>query len=86
MKNKIIVTKEKNEIKFYLKNDNGEFWLFTKPFSYELYKWFKNGRSEREIAKFSKWECDPSLVNAIKRIPREVKYVTKYIIPDEIAA
>lgn len=87
MKNKVIVTKTANdtELKFYLKNANGEFWLFTQPFLPEVYNWFKNGRSEREIIKFDKWNNSKKLTNTVQRIPREIKYVTKYIIPYETA-
>lgn len=83
MKNRITITKFDDEIKFYLKNSNGEFWLFSQPYSKGVYEWFKNGRSEKEIIEFNKWEQNKRLNNTIDRIPREVKYVTKYIIPDE---
>lgn len=86
MKNKVVVKKANDEIKFYLKNDNGEFWLFTQPFSKGVYEWFKGGRSEREIMKFDKWKKNKRLVDTVQRIPREIKYVTKYVIPYEIAA
>lgn len=88
MKNKIFIKKlfiEKgNEhIEFYLKNEKGEFWLFTQPFSKGVYEWFKDGRSESEILSFDKWEKNKRLNNTIKRIPKEIKYVTNYIIPYE---
>lgn len=83
MKNRITITKFDDEIKFYLKNSNGEFWLFSQSYSKGVYEWFKNGRSEKEIIEFNKWEQNKRLNNTIDRIPREVKYVTKYIIPDE---
>lgn len=83
MKNRITITKFDDEIKFYLKNDNGVFWLFFQPYSKGVYEWFKNGRSEKEIIEFNKWEQNKRLNNTIDRIPREVKYVTKYIISDE---
>lgn len=83
MKNKITITKFDDEIKFYLKNSNGEFWLFSQPYSKGVYEWFKNGRSEKEIIEFNNWEQNKRLNKTIDRIPREVKYVTKYIIPDE---
>ena len=86
MKNKVIVKKVNEDVKFYLKNDNGEFWLFTQPFSKPVYEWFRNGRSEKEIITFDKWDKSRKLRNAVERIPREIKYVTKYIIPDEIAS
>ena len=80
MKNKVVVKK------FYLKNDNGEFWLFTQPFSKGVYEWFKDGRSENEILRFDKWKKNKRLGDTVQRIPREIKYVTKYVIPYEIAA
>ena len=93
MKNKIFIKKlfiEKGDehLEFYLKNENGEFWLFTQPFSKGVYEWFKDGRSESEILNFDKWEKNKRLNNTIQRIPREIKYVTKYIIPyeDEMVA
>lgn len=86
MKNRVIITKENEEIKFYLKNDKGTFWLFTQPYSKGVYEWFKDGRAEREILNFAKWERNKRLNNTINRIPREIKYVSKYIIDDERAA
>ena len=86
MKNKVIITKENEAIEFYLKNDKGTFWLFTQPYSKGVYEWFKDGRSEREILNFTKWERNKRLNNTINRIPREIKYVSKYIIEDERAA
>lgn len=84
MKNKVVIEKVNNEIKFYLKNDEGKFWLFTQPFSKGVYEWFKFGRSENEIMKFDKWKKNKRLVYTVQRIPREIKYVTKYVIPYEI--
>lgn len=86
MKNKVIVIKANEEIKFYLKNDKGTFWLFTQPYSKGVYDWFKDGRAEREILNFAKWDRNKRLNDTIKRIPREIKYVNKYIIDDERAA
>lgn len=86
MKNRVIIKKENNNINFYLKNDNGEFWLFEQECSKGVYEYFKNGRAEREILNFTKWERNKRLNNTINRIPREIKYVSKYIIGDERAA
>ena len=86
MKNKDVIEKVNDEMKFYLKNGEGKFWLFTQPFSKGVYEQFKDGRSEREIMKFDKWKRNKRLVDTVQRIPREIKYVTKYIIPYEIAA
>lgn len=83
MKNRITITKFDGEIKFYLKNSNGEFWLFSQPYSKGVYEWFKNCRSEKEIIEFNKWEQNKRLNNTIDRIPRKVKYATKYIISYE---
>ena len=86
MKNKVVVEKVNDEIKFYLKNENGKFWLFTQSYTKGVYDWFRDGRSENEILQFNKWEKNKKLGNTVTRIPREIKYVTKYIIEDEIAA
>lgn len=98
MKNRVIVKKtvkevsekgcvtEKEFIDFYLKNNFGETWLFQQPFSKGVYDWFKDGRAEREILNFAKWERNKRLNDTIQRIPREIKYVSKYIIDDERAA
>ena len=86
MKNKVVVKKANDEIKFYLKNDCGEFWLFTQHFSKGVYEWFKNGRSEKEILNFDKWKKNKRLGDTVQRIPREIKYVNKHIIPYEITA
>lgn len=86
MKNRVIITKSNEEIKFYLKSDKGTFWLFSQPYSKGVYDWFKDGRAEREILNFAKWERNKRLNNTIQRIPREIKYVNKYIIDDERVA
>ena len=86
MKNKVVIEKVNDEMKFYLKNDEGKFWLFTQPFSKGVYEWFKDGRAEREILNFDKWKKNKRLVDTVQRIPREIKYVTKHVIPDEIVA
>lgn len=33
MKNKVVIEKVNDEMKFYFKNAEGKFWLFTQPFS-----------------------------------------------------
>lgn len=86
MKSRVVVTKENEEIKFYLKNNAGTFWLFTQPFSKGVYEWFRAGRSESEILGFAKWDKNKRLTNTINRIPREIRYVQKYIIEEERAA
>ncbi len=86
MKNRVIITKENGEIKFYLKNKEGSFWLFSQPFSKGVYEWFKDGRSEGEILSFSKWNRNKRLDDTIDRIPREIHYVQKYVIEEERAA
>lgn len=98
MKNRVIVTKAVKEVKgndrlvqkefleFHLKNKEGTFWLFTQPFSKGVYEWFKNGRSENEVRQFAKWNRNKRLENTILRIPREVKYVKKYVIDEERVA
>lgn len=83
MKNRIIIKCKDDNIRFYLKNDNGEFWLFDQKKTKDVYEYFKNGRSEKEIITFKKWACDKKLITAVCRIPREIKYVTKYIIEDD---
>lgn len=86
MKNRVIITKENEEIKFYLKNKEGTFWLFSQPFSKGVYEWFKDGRAEGEILSFAKWNRNKRLNDTINRIPREIRYVQKYVINDERAA
>lgn len=86
MKNRVIITTDSKEIKFYLKNKFGTFWLFSQPFSKGVYEWFKNGRSESEILGFSKWTRNKRLNITINRIPREIRYVQKYIIEEGCAA
>lgn len=88
MKNRVIIKRENgNEnIRFYLKNDKGEFWLFDQKCSKGVYEYFKNGRSEREILSFDKWGSNKRLNNTIDRIPREIRYVTKHVIDDDRAA
>lgn len=86
MKNRVIITKENEEIKFYLKNKEGTFWLFTQLFSKGVYEWFKDGRAESEILSFAKWDRNKRLNDTINRIPREIQYVQKYIIEEERAA
>lgn len=84
MKNKIIVEKspDTNEIKFYLKNKNGTFWLFTQDYTKGVYDYFRFGRSEKEVLNFPDWERNKRLSKTISRIPKEVRYVDKYIISE----
>lgn len=86
MKNKVIIKKENEKLNFYLKNDKGEFWLFEQVCTKGVYEYFKNGRAEREILSFDKWGSNKRLNNTVSRIPREIKYVTKYVIGEEYAA
>ncbi|MBQ5824112.1 MAG: hypothetical protein IIW48_04825 [Clostridia bacterium] len=86
MKNRVIIKRKDENIRFYLKNDKGEFWLFDQQYTDALFDYFKNGRSEKEIITFRKWGYDKDVVKAVCRIPREIKYVTKYIIEDPYAA
>lgn len=98
MKNRIVVTKVKKEVlendrfiqkeflEFHLKNKEGTFWLFTQPSTKGVYEWFKNGRAEDEIISFTKWKKNKRLSDTIERIPREIKYVNKYIIDEERSA
>lgn len=91
MKNRVIIKKEnknnaKDNLAFYLKNDQGEFWLFEQECTKGVYEYFKNGRAEREIIAFKKWGNNKRLNNTIARIPREIRYVTKYVIGEEYAA
>jgi hypothetical protein len=86
MKNRVIIAKENEEIKFYLKNKAGTFWLFTQPFSKGVYEWFKGGRAEGEILSFAKWNRNKRLSDTINRIPREIRYIQKYVMEVECAA
>ncbi len=98
MKNRVIVTKAVKEVKendrlvqkefleFHLKNKEGTFWLFTQPFSKGVYEWFKDGRAEGEILSFAKWDRNKRLNDTINRIPREIRYVQKYVMEVERAA
>lgn len=88
MKNRVIIKREARDkdLKFYLKNDKGEFWLFDQKCSKGVYEYFKNGRSEQEILSFDKWGSNKRLNNTIDRIPREIRKVTKHVIDDERVA
>ncbi len=87
MKNRIIVSKQAESIlRFYLHNREGTFWLFDQAFSRDVYAWFRNGRSESEIMLFSDWKRNKRLSKTIERIPREIRYVTKYVISDSQVA
>lgn len=86
MKNRVIIEKGENQIRFYLKNGYCTFWLFSQPFSKGVYEWFKDGRAEQEILNFSKWTRNKRLNDTIERIPRQIRYVMKYVIEDGMAA
>ncbi len=88
MKNRVIIKREagNRDLKFYLKNDKGEFWMFDQKCTKGVYEYFKNGRSEREILSFDKWKYNKRLNNTVSRIPREIRYVTKHVIDDERVA
>ncbi len=85
MKNKVIITKDHQEIKFYLKNQSGTFWMFNQPFTKGVYEWFKDGRAENEIRSFSKWNKNKRLSDTVNRIPREIRYIQKYVMEECMA-
>lgn len=86
MKNRVIIKTENGKINFYLKNGKGEFWLFEQVCTRGVYEYFKNGRSENEILGFDKWSYNKKLNNTVIRLPREIRYVTRYVIDEERAA
>ena len=77
---------QKEFLEFHLKNKEGTFWLFTQPFSKGVYEWFKDGRAEGEILSFAKWRNNERLGKTVDRIPREIRYVQKYVMEVERAA
>lgn len=80
MKNKVIVKNKEGQMNFYLKNSAGTFWLFAQKYTPGVYAWFQNGRAEREILDFREWKKNPRLSNTILRIPREIRYVERFVM------
>ncbi len=80
MKNKINVQRNNQNLDFYLRSNNGEFYLFSQDYSKGVYEYFKNGRSVNEIRKFNKWKKNPRLNKTIDRLPQQIQYVEKYVV------
>lgn len=80
MKSRISVQRNKQNLDFYLRSNDGEFYLFSQDYSKGVYEYFKNGRSVNEIRKFDKWKKNPRLNKTIDRLPKQILYVEKYVI------
>ena len=77
MKNKITVTKNNNNLNFYLLSGGKRYYLFTQDFSKGVYKFFQSGRSESELHKYKLWRKNPRLDKTIEKIPLYTRYVLK---------
>ena len=86
MKDRIEITKENNQIKFYLISEGQRLWLFTQKYSMSVYKYFRNGRSINEIMKCKAWEKGPRLDKTISRLPGMIKYVKKEFLEEDQAS
>lgn len=80
MKNRINVQRNNHNLDFYLRSNNGEFYLFSQDYSKGVYEYFKHGRSVNEIRKFNKWKKNPRLNKTIDRLPHQIQYVEKYVM------
>ena len=67
-------------LNFYLVSRAGSNYLFTQKFSKGVYEYFKNGKSEREVKAFNKWEKNPRLNKTIEKIPTYTKYVYQHVM------
>ncbi len=80
MKSRINVQRDQQKLNFYLRSNDGEFYLFSQDYSKGVYEYFKNGRSVNEIRKFDKWNKNPRLNKTIYRLPKQIQYVEKYVM------
>lgn len=77
MKNKIIISKSNEKIHFYLISNGKRHYLFSQDFSKGVYQFFRSGRSESELHKYSLWRKNPRLDKTIEKIPMYLRYVLK---------
>ncbi|GEM_PF-5505939 len=77
MRDKVIATKNNNQINLYLISGGQKHWLFTLAYSKSVYNYFKAGRSLTEVMKYKNWKKSPRLTKTIERLPGMIKYVKK---------
>ena len=78
-KNKVIVSKADDKLNFYLLvSGKTKFYLFTQAYTKGVYQYFQNGRSEKEIRTFRRWNRNPRLDKTIEKLPLYIRYVIQY--------
>lgn len=78
-KNKIIVSKNNNKLHFYiLISGRTKIYLFTQTYSKGVYHYFQNGRSEKEIRSYRRWNRNPRLDKTIEKLPMYIRYAIQY--------
>lgn len=67
------------KLHFYLTVDGKDYYLYSRPFTMALYRYFGHGRSLNEIKAFKKWHHNPTLDKTINvTLPKYIDYVLKY--------
>ena len=77
MKANITVTKNEESLSFYLISEIGKFFLFTHSFSDAVFRYFRRGRSEREVRSFKGWNQDKKLDKVIEMLPLYMAYARR---------
>lgn len=67
---KIIMNADENaNLHCYLVIGNRKYYLFTQPYTKEVYEYFRNGRTEEELRRYNKWNRNSRLDKTIEKIP-----------------
>lgn len=83
MKNKIIIDKKQDIIRFYISFDRlarEKYFLFAQRYSKGVYEFFYRGRSEDEVRSYKKWGRNPRLDKTITKIPMYLEYLLKNVV------
>ena len=86
MKDRIEIRKVFDEkgneiIRFYLHCDLGVLWMFDKPFTIGIYKYFRGNRSVCELRSY-RYSCNKKLNKLVERLPAYIRYVKQLAIEE----
>lgn len=77
MKKRITVECRNGDLYFYLRSEQGIRFLFTQKFTRGVYRFFRNGLSERQLREYRRWDRDPRLDKTIEKLPLYITYVIR---------
>ncbi len=66
-KARVTVTKNNDQIHFYLSCGEGAAYLFSQKYTKGVYDFFCRGRSDSELRKFHNWGRNPRLDHTIEK-------------------